>query len=99
MSIRLRSSLLLMVQFRKEQSVETFNMEPNFFPLWASRFTRLLGPLSSRTCDCSQKKGVSSEIAHWYLLVLVLYWGILKGKGEARCQHFSSNKCCADFWC
>lgn len=77
MSIRLRSSLLLMVQFRKEQSVETFNMEPNFFPLWASRFTRLLGPVSSRTCDCSQKKvfPVSLPIGiYWYWFFTGAYW-------------------------
>lgn len=77
MSIKLRSSLLLMVQFRKEQSVETFNMKTNFFPLWASRFTRLLGPLSSRTCDCSQKKvfPVSLLIGIcWYWFFTGEYW-------------------------
>lgn len=75
MCIRFRSSLLLMVQFKKEQSVETFNIEPNFLSLWASQFTRLLGSLSFRTCKCSQKKkSVSSQFVHQYLLFTGEYW-------------------------
>lgn len=88
MWVNLWSSLLLVVLFRKEQSVATFNIDSNFFSLRASWFIRLLGPSSFRTGgSCSQKR-----CFQWVCyLVFGFYWGILKGKREARCQHFSSN--------
>lgn len=72
--IKLKSSLFFMVQFRREWSIETFNMEQSFLPLWASQFTRLLGPLSFKTCDCF-RKGVASESAVGILLFFTgEYW-------------------------